>query len=57
MSERFLQNGDETRARWRDTSPLVAEIALMLALAYVVSFSLALHGAATNKIASGLNDH
>ena len=45
MSERFLQNGDETRARWRDTSPLVAEIALMLALAYVVSFSLALHGA------------
>jgi diguanylate cyclase (GGDEF)-like protein len=44
MSESSLQLGDETRAKWREASPLVAEIVLLLALAYVLSFWLALNG-------------
>ena len=44
MSEGPLQLGDETRAKWREASSLVAEIVLMLVLAYVLSFRLALNG-------------
>ncbi|MHB8060642.1 MAG: diguanylate cyclase [Gaiellaceae bacterium] len=44
MTESPLQFGDETRAKWREASPLVAEIVLLLALAYVLSFRLALNG-------------
>lgn len=44
MSEGSPQLGDETRTKWREASPLVAEIVLMLVLAYVLSFRLALNG-------------
>ncbi len=44
MSEGSPQLGDETRTKWREASPLVAEIVLMLVLAYVLSFWLALNG-------------
>jgi diguanylate cyclase (GGDEF)-like protein len=44
MSESPLQLAGEARARWRETSPLVAETVLLLVLAYVLSFRLALNG-------------
>jgi two-component system cell cycle response regulator len=44
MGEGFLQLGDEVRSDRRETSPLVAEIVLLLVLAYVLSFWLALNG-------------
>ncbi|MGA9761041.1 MAG: diguanylate cyclase [Gaiellaceae bacterium] len=44
MNENSLQLGDEFRPNRRETSPLVAEIALLLVLAYVLSFWLALNG-------------
>lgn len=39
-----LQPGDETPVERREATPLVAEIALVLVLAYVLSFWLALNG-------------
>jgi diguanylate cyclase (GGDEF)-like protein len=44
MSESPLQLGDEARVKWREASSLVAEIVLLLVLAYVLSFRLALNG-------------
>ena len=44
MGEGPLQFGEEVRADRREVSPLVAEIVLLLVLAYVLSFWLALNG-------------
>src|SRR5450759_2485686 len=44
MDADALQRGDEARNRRRDASPLIAELALLLVLAYVLSFWLALNG-------------
>ena len=44
MSESSLQVSDENRVEGRESSPLVREIVLLLALAYVLSFWLSLNG-------------
>ncbi len=44
MSDGAFQTGDETRARRFEASPFVAEMVLLLVLAYVLSFWLALNG-------------
>jgi diguanylate cyclase (GGDEF)-like protein len=49
MDATALQQGDETRTRRREASPLVAEFALLLVLAYVLSFWLGLNGSAVRE--------
>jgi diguanylate cyclase (GGDEF)-like protein len=44
MGDGSMQFGDEFRGHRRETSPLVLEIVLLLVLAYVLSFWLALNG-------------
>src|SRR5450756_1888872 len=49
MDANALQQGEVTRDRRREGSPLIAGFALLLVLAYVLSFWLALNGSALRE--------
>ena len=49
MEENSFSGGDEMRVRRNEVSPLVAELVLLLVLAYILSFWLALNGSALRE--------